>query len=63
LRFYPAAVTELDLSSVPTLLFISSDNNLLTELDIRNCLYLKSVKVDPWVVVHKRPDQVVKHPE
>jgi hypothetical protein len=26
-------------------------------------LNLTSVEVDPWVVVHKRPDQVVKHPE
>jgi hypothetical protein len=54
-------LTELDLSSVPELEYLSCDNNRLTELDIRSCIHLKYVTVDPWVVVHKRPDQAVQH--
>ena len=53
----------IDLSSVPALMYLSCFGNRLTELDIRGCLHLKSVTVDPWVVVHKRPDQTIEHPE
>lgn len=56
-------LSELDLSSAPHLLDLRCEGNQLSKLDIRNCLYLKSVKVDPWVVVHKRPDQTVEHPK
>jgi Leucine-rich repeat (LRR) protein len=56
-------LTELDLSAVPALRKLWCCKNKLTELDIRNSWHLKSVTVDPWVVVHKRPDQIVEHPE
>jgi hypothetical protein len=53
-------LTELDLSFVPSLSHLSCCDNQLTELDIRSCLNLKDVTVDPWVIVHKRPDQTVR---
>jgi hypothetical protein len=54
-------LTELDLAFAPALTYLECDNNQLTELDIRRCLSLRSVTVDPWVVVHKRPEQTVRH--
>lgn len=54
-------LTEINLSYVPALEYLICDKNLLTELDIRSCLYLTVVRVDPWVVVHKRPEQTVAH--
>jgi hypothetical protein len=59
----PAAVTELELSAVPALRELWCCKNKLTELDIRSCLDLTHVRVDPWAVVHKRPDQTVEHPK
>jgi hypothetical protein len=62
LRCCDNQLTELDLSSTPALTTLFCPGNQLTELDIRNCLYLESVIVDPWVVVQKRADQIVYSP-
>ena len=54
-------LTELDLSDVPDLFLLRCSGNKIRELTIRDHLHLKSIICDPSVVVHKRPDQVVKH--
>jgi hypothetical protein len=52
---------ELDLSAVPELRVLSCSGNRIRELTIRDHVHLESIICDPSVVVHKRPDQVVKH--
>ena len=55
-------LTKLDLTSAPNLTQLKCADNQLTELDIRNCLKLRVITCDHGVLVHKRPEQVVRHP-
>jgi Leucine-rich repeat (LRR) protein len=56
-------LTELDLSNVPDLEYLFCSGNQITELDIRNCKFTHfELNCDPHVIIHKRSDQIVKHP-